>query len=91
MIIMAATTAETAAGLIAIGQAIRGMPRPQPMFAFGGRIFNVEPALRARVPGVFLGESAREGVEHIMALLLRGPAGEPGAIRHLPRNESANP
>jgi DNA-binding transcriptional MerR regulator len=91
MIVMAATTAETAAGLIAIGQAIRGMPRPQPMFAFGGRIFNVEPALRARVPGVFLGESAREGVEHIMALLLRGSAAEPGAILHLPRNEPANP
>ncbi len=91
MIVMAATTAETAAGLVTIGQAIQGMRRPQPVFAFGGRIFNVEPALRTRIPGVFLGENAREGVEQIMMLLSRSPVVEPGTIRLSARNDSANP
>lgn len=88
LIVMAATTAESAAGMAAMAQAIQDMQRPQPVFAFGGRIFNVDPALRARVPGVFLGETAREGVEQIMALLSRGAAGAPGIILHLPHSET---
>lgn len=88
LIVMAATTAESAAGMAEIAQAIRDMPRPQPVFAFGGRIFNVDPALRARIPGVFLGETAREGVEHIMTLLSRNTAGVPGIILHLPSNQT---
>lgn len=90
LIVMAATTAESAAGMAAMAQSIRDMQRPQPMFAFGGRIFNVDPAWRARIPGVFLGETAREGVQQIMALLSRGVAGAPGIILHLPHG-SANP
>ena len=64
------------------------MQRPQPIFAFGGRVFNVDPALRTRVPGVFLGETAREGVKQIMALLSRDAAGAPGIILHLPNSET---
>jgi len=88
LIVMAATTAESAAGMAAVAQAVQDMQRPQPIFAFGGRIFNVDPALRARVPGVFLGETAREGVEQIMTLLSRGAAGAPGIILHLPHGET---
>ncbi len=88
LIVMAATTAESAAGMAAMAQAIQGMQRPQPVFAFGGRIFNVDPALRARVPGVFLGETAREGVEQIMTLLSRGATGASGIILHLPQSET---
>jgi len=88
LIVMAATTAESAAGLAAMAEAVQDMERPQPIFAFGGRVFNVDPALRARVPGVFLGETAREGVQQIMTLLSRDAAGSPARILHLPQSET---
>jgi len=69
MIIMSAATSETVAGLIEIGKAAQAMPAPRPLFAFGGRIFNIQPELRTRVPGVFLGESARLAVNYIATLL----------------------
>lgn len=34
-----------------------------PVLAFGGRIFNTRPEWRGQVPGLFLGETIREGVE----------------------------
>lgn len=86
LIVMAATTVDSVPGMAAMAQAIRDMQRPQPVFAFGGRIFSVDPALRTRIPGVFLGETAREGVEQIMNLLSRGAADAPGIILHLPHS-----
>lgn len=68
IVIMSAATAETVPGLIEIGAAVQAMPAP-PIFAFGGRIFNIQPELRPRVPGVFLGESARLAVSYIATLL----------------------
>ncbi|MBZ0290796.1 MAG: MerR family DNA-binding transcriptional regulator [Anaerolineae bacterium] len=51
------------------------LPHPdgngRPIVGFGGRIFNEEPAWREKVPGVFLGESLREGVEQLDELLRR--------------------
>ncbi len=88
LIVMAATTADSAVGMAEVARAVQDMQRPQPIFAFGGRVFNVDPALRTRVPGVFLGETAREGVKQIMALLSRDAAGAPGIILHLPNSET---
>ena len=59
MVIIAATLPETVPGLIALGEATTTMRPPQPLFAYGGRIFNVQPTLRVGIPGIFLGESAR--------------------------------
>jgi DNA-binding transcriptional MerR regulator len=43
----------------------------RPIVGFGGRIFNEEPAWREKVPGIFLGENLREGIEQLDALLHR--------------------
>ncbi|MBL8119548.1 MAG: MerR family DNA-binding transcriptional regulator [Anaerolineae bacterium] len=41
----------------------------RPLIGFGGQAFNLSPDLRQQVPGVFLGETLREGVEKIDSLL----------------------
>ena len=33
--------------------------------AYGGQIFNEQPALREKVPGLFLGETLREGINKL--------------------------
>jgi DNA-binding transcriptional MerR regulator len=51
------------------------LPHPdgngRPIVGFGGRIFNEEAAWREKVPGVFLGETLREGVQLLDELLHR--------------------
>jgi methanogenic corrinoid protein MtbC1 len=74
MVIIAAALAETAPGVAALGQAVAQMVPPRPLFAYGGRIFNTEPGLRANVPGIFLGESARAAADYISALMADVPA-----------------
>jgi methanogenic corrinoid protein MtbC1 len=69
MVIIAATLAETVPGLVALGEAVGTMTPPRPLFAYGGRIFNVRPELRDGVPGIFLGESARSAAEYANALV----------------------
>jgi DNA-binding transcriptional MerR regulator/methylmalonyl-CoA mutase cobalamin-binding subunit len=69
MVIMAATTEETVAGLIDMARAVEQMPAPRPIFAFGGGVFNKRPELRERVPGIFLGESTRSAVGYILELV----------------------
>ncbi len=41
-----------------------------PLVAFGGYIFTHTPEWRARVPGLYLGDSVIEGLDHLDALLL---------------------
>ncbi|MCU0506883.1 MAG: MerR family transcriptional regulator [Anaerolineae bacterium] len=91
MVIMSAATAETVAGLIAIGSAVQAMPAPRPLFAFGGRIFNAQPELKTRVPGVFLGESARSAVSHITNLISEWPSQHSGSILRMKRSLTDNP
>jgi hypothetical protein len=37
----------------------------RPLVAYGGQIFDDQPAWRERVPGFFLGETLREGIESL--------------------------
>jgi hypothetical protein len=90
MVIMSAATGETVAGLIEIGAAIQAMPAPRPLFAFGGRIFNVQPDLKTRVPGVFLGESARSAIGYIVNLISEAPSHSGGSILQM-RRLTGNP
>jgi methanogenic corrinoid protein MtbC1 len=76
MVIIAAALAETAPGVAALGQAVAQMAPPRPLFAYGGRIFNAEPGLRANVPGIFLGESARAAADYVSALMADATAAE---------------
>lgn len=45
--------------------------RPAPKFGFGGRAFNLKPALRQSVPGLFLGETLSQATQTICELLPR--------------------
>lgn len=67
--VIAATSEQTVDGLIALAQTVEALPAPRPLFGYTGRIFNVQPALRAAVPGAFLGESARAAVTYVAALI----------------------
>ncbi len=69
MVIIAAALPETVPGLVALGETLQTMRPPQPLFAYGGRIFNVQPALRDGIPGIFLGESARSAADYVSALM----------------------
>ncbi|MGE5602651.1 MAG: MerR family transcriptional regulator [Nitrososphaerales archaeon] len=87
MIVMSATTAETVPGLVEIARAVQAMRGPRPIFAFGGRIFNVQPELRTRAPGVFLGENARIAVDRVLALVSDAPMAQ---SRQMPRIPGTN-
>jgi hypothetical protein len=41
----------------------------KPIMAYGGRIFNLEPAWRLRVQGTYLGDTIREGIDKIETLM----------------------
>jgi DNA-binding transcriptional MerR regulator len=76
MVIIAANTTATVPGLIALAGAVQSIRAPKPLFGYGGRIFNTQPELRASVPGIFLGESARAAVEYAVSLVTGSPAVE---------------
>lgn len=51
------------------------LPHPdgngRPIVGFGGRIFNEEPEWREKIPGLYLGDTLREGVEKLDEVLRR--------------------
>ena len=59
LIILSAGSAPVARALDQFDKRLARL-RPRPKFAFGGRAFNVDPNLRAAVPGTFLGETLTE-------------------------------
>jgi DNA-binding transcriptional MerR regulator len=66
LVILAAEQLHTAARLLEAAQLLEGEGIP---LAYGGRIFNLIPELRGRIPGHFLSESlalAPQGVEALM-------------------------
>jgi DNA-binding transcriptional MerR regulator/methylmalonyl-CoA mutase cobalamin-binding subunit len=82
-LVISATTDETAADVPALAAAVEALPPPRPIFAFGGRPFEAQPALRERVPGVYLGPDALSAVERLeRAYLERQPDLESGASHH---------
>ncbi len=64
LICLSANSEATARGLRQLDARLAGM-RPRPRFAFGGRIFNLQPGLRTIVPGLFLGQDARQAVSRL--------------------------
>ncbi len=69
LVILAAQQLRTAATLLDMAQMLLGQGFP---LAFGGRVFNLLPDLRARIPGHFLGESI-EGGAHMAEQILVSP------------------
>ena len=66
LVIMSAQQLHTAAGLLGMAQLLleQGVP-----LAYGGLVFNLVPALRARIPGHFLGESLDEAPQVVERVL----------------------
>lgn len=67
--ILSAQLLHTAATLLGMAQLLQGERIP---VAFGGLIFNLLPALRARMPGHFLGETLEQAVQ-VVGQLMAGP------------------
>jgi methanogenic corrinoid protein MtbC1 len=68
LVCLSASTLETAMNLLEVARAVR-REFPDVHFGYGGRIFNVNPELCAAIPGVFLGQDARELVQTVSALM----------------------
>lgn len=68
LVCLSASTMETALELIPVA---RGLTEayPQVHFGYGGRAFNLNPELCNSMPGIFLGQDARELVERAGQLL----------------------
>src|SRR5215213_8623156 len=71
LVCLSASTMETALELLPVA---RGLTEayPQVHFGYGGRIFNLSPELRNSMPGIFLGQDARELVATAGKLLADG-------------------
>lgn len=69
IVLMGASTTETALQLLDVGRAIAALPPPTPQFGYGGRAFNLNPTLAERMPGRFLGQNAQEAVEVVAELV----------------------
>ena len=68
MIILSASTENSAQPLRKMRALLAGM-RVKPLFGYGGRAFNFNPALRREMGGVFLGESLGAAVEQVGLML----------------------
>jgi MerR family transcriptional regulator, light-induced transcriptional regulator len=73
LVLISATSEETAEHLHDIADVIANLPEPRPRLVYGGRGFD-DPAFREGLPGVYLGPSASSAVEVVERLL--GGGGE---------------
>ena len=72
LVCLSAATVETAAPLIENGRTLLNAA-PDMRFGYGGRAFNLHPELRVAMPGMFLGQDAREVANTIADVLRQGP------------------
>ena len=72
MVILSATTEETAEALAQVSNVVAALSTPRPLFGFGGRAFNRNVALRGQVQGHFLGVTAASAIAQVRALLTSG-------------------
>jgi methanogenic corrinoid protein MtbC1 len=72
LVCLSASTIETAMELITVVQALKDACVGVHM-GYGGRVFNVNPEIRASMLGTFLGHDARELVESVNTLLSQNP------------------
>jgi methanogenic corrinoid protein MtbC1 len=69
MVCLSASTTETALELLEVGEAISTLPPPAPVFAYGGRAFNLNPLLHERMPGFFLGSDTRQALDRVAEVM----------------------
>jgi DNA-binding transcriptional MerR regulator len=68
LICLSASLEESAHSLRQMDARLAGM-RPRPKLGYGGLAFNLKPALRKTVPGIFLGEDAEQDIAIVRELL----------------------
>jgi methanogenic corrinoid protein MtbC1 len=73
LVILSATTEESAQRLVETAELLNALPAPRPHVSYGGRVFEGNAALRAAVAGSYLGPDARSAAAHASALLDSAP------------------
>lgn len=68
MILLSATTQETAIRLQALTKELAQSTAVRPIIGYGGRIFQKHPELRNTITGIYMGDSAYEAVESTLEL-----------------------
>ncbi|MEN9935533.1 MAG: hypothetical protein RLZZ387_2112 [Chloroflexota bacterium] len=71
LVCLSASTIETAILMQEVARALQ-QRFPNVRFGYGGRIFNVNPEFTQTMPGMFLGQDARDLVDNVSTLLSRG-------------------
>jgi MerR family transcriptional regulator, light-induced transcriptional regulator len=71
LVCLSASTVETAILLQEVARALQ-QRFPHVRFGYGGRIFNHNPELCHTMPGMFLGQDARDLVDNVAGLINRG-------------------
>jgi len=69
MILLSATTRESATNLQMLTKALAQLTTVRPIIGYGGRIFKQHPELRNAITGVYMGDSAYEAIESTGELL----------------------
>lgn len=70
LVCLSASMPETALQVAEVATALQ-RSAPNVVIGYGGRVFNQDASLRAAIPGVFLGQDARELTDAVAALLNR--------------------
>jgi methanogenic corrinoid protein MtbC1 len=73
LILFSASGQDAAANLRKLCEHLVEIEPPRPVIGYGGRVFNVNPELRNKIAGVFVGATAFEAVESIGELLTERP------------------
>lgn len=68
MIILSASSEESARNMKRMQDLLKDI-RPKPIFGYGGRAFDLKPALRSEVPGNFLGSNLETALQNTRSLL----------------------
>jgi DNA-binding transcriptional MerR regulator len=74
LVVLSASTAETAHGLREAAALVDRLPKPRPRLAYGGRAFEENGQIAHDLPGIYLGPDARSAAERTDALLGGAPA-----------------
>ena len=69
LVCLSAASRFTAHTLKDVQAALNAAPPPAPLLVYGGRAFDQDPALRAIIPGHYLGADPRESINTIYGLL----------------------
>jgi DNA-binding transcriptional MerR regulator/methylmalonyl-CoA mutase cobalamin-binding subunit len=68
MVILSATTLESAEALAGFAPLLKNMETP-PIFAFGGAAFSYKPELVEATPGIYLGKTIEQSLERVRSLM----------------------